>query len=171
MAVQARYRPVHIARAAVEVRETPDAVYVRASAPLQPYAARTTDRLLHWAETAPERSYMARKEGGAWAVSDGQKTRRYDHLVMAFPVAEAIKCFESVPAEVTQAVRGLRYNALRVAFIAVNNESLTDKSAVYIPDPTVHPHRVCYMGFFSPNVVRPGTSSMRCAPRKTITSC
>jgi len=66
MAVQARYRPVHFARAAVEVRETPDAVYVHARAPLQPYAARTTDRLLHWAETAPERSYMARKEGGAW---------------------------------------------------------------------------------------------------------
>ncbi len=35
-----------------------------------------------------------------------------------------------------------------------------DKSAVYIPDPTVLPHRVCYMGFFSPNMVRPGTSSL-----------
>src|SRR5262249_51831721 len=35
-----------------------------------------------------------------------------------------------------------------------------DKSAVYIPDPTVHPHRVCFMGFFSPNVVKPGTSSL-----------
>ncbi len=35
-----------------------------------------------------------------------------------------------------------------------------DKSAVYIPDPTVQPHRVCYMGFFSPNMVRPGTSSL-----------
>jgi feruloyl-CoA synthase len=66
MANQARYRPVQIARAAVEVRETPDAVYVRARAPLETYAARTTDRLLHWAEQAPGRSYMARKEGGAW---------------------------------------------------------------------------------------------------------
>ena len=66
MANQARYRPVHFARAAVEVRETPDAVHVRARAPLLPYAARTTDRLLHWAETAPDRSYMARKETGAW---------------------------------------------------------------------------------------------------------
>jgi protoporphyrinogen oxidase len=87
-------------------------------------------------------------------------TRTYDHLVMAFPVTEAIKCFEDVPAEVQRAVAGLRYNALRVAFLAVNNESLLDKSAVYIPDPTVHPHRVCYMGFFSPNTVRPGTSSL-----------
>jgi protoporphyrinogen oxidase len=54
----------------------------------------------------------------------------------------------------------LRYNALRVVFLAVNNESLMDKSAVYIPDPSVHPHRVCYMGFFSPHMVRPGTSSL-----------
>ena len=101
-----------------------------------------------------------RKERDGWLVSDGEKTRNYDHLVMAFPVTEAIKCFEDVPAEVQRAVAGLRYNALRVAFLAVNNESLLDKSAVYIPDPTVHPHRVCYMGFFSPNTVRPGTSSL-----------
>lgn len=95
-----------------------------------------------------------------WSVVTNQGERRYDHLVMAFPVMDAIDCFEDVPEEVKEAVRGLRYNALRLAFIAVNNESLMDKSAVYIPDPTVQPHRVCYMGFFSPNVVRPGTSSL-----------
>jgi protoporphyrinogen oxidase len=101
-----------------------------------------------------------RRAGARWEVSDGRKTRHYDHLVLALPIHEAVRCFADVPAEVTEAVRGLRYNALRVAFLAVNNESLMDKSAVYIPDPTVHPHRVCYMGFFSPNVVRPGTSSL-----------
>lgn len=66
MAAQARYRPVHFARAAVEVRETKDATYVGASMPLEAYAARTTDRLLHWAREAPQRSYMARKEEGVW---------------------------------------------------------------------------------------------------------
>jgi feruloyl-CoA synthase len=66
MAAQARYRPVHFARAAVQVRETPAATYVEASAPLEDYAARTTDPLLHWAAMAPQRSYMARKEEGAW---------------------------------------------------------------------------------------------------------
>jgi protoporphyrinogen oxidase len=101
-----------------------------------------------------------RRVGGRWEVSDGRKTRLYDRVVLALPIHEAVRCFTDVPAEVMDAVRGLRYNALRVAFIAVNNESLMDKSAVYISDPTVHPHRVCYMGFFSPNVVRPGTSSL-----------
>jgi protoporphyrinogen oxidase len=101
-----------------------------------------------------------RKTRSGWLVHDGQRERSYDHLVLAFPVMDAVGCFEDVPAEVLAAVRGLRYNALRLAFVAVNNESLMDKSAVYIPDPTVQPHRVCYMGFFSPNLVKPGTSSL-----------
>lgn len=101
-----------------------------------------------------------RKEGIGWRVSDGERDWRFDHLVLAFPIMDAIHCFENVPAEVRQTVERLRYNSLRLGFIAVHNESLMDKSAVYIPDPTVLPHRVCYMGFFSPNMVRPGTSSL-----------
>jgi protoporphyrinogen oxidase len=101
-----------------------------------------------------------RKQHQQWVVQTNQDQRVYDHLVMAFPVMDAIHCFEDIPSEVKDAVAGLRFNPMRVALVAVNNESLMDKSAVYIPDPTVHPHRVCYMGFFSPNVVKPGTSSL-----------
>ncbi len=68
--------------------------------------------------------------------------------------------FSDVPSDVRDAVARLRYNAIRVALVAVNNESLMDRSAIYIPDPGVLPHRVCYMGFFSPHMVRPGTSSL-----------
>src|SRR5262249_35509038 len=100
------------------------------------------------------------KDRGRWVVCDGARERVYDRLVLAFPVMDAVRCFEDVPDEVKLAVANLRFNALRLAFIAVNNESLLDKSSVYIPDPTVQPHRVCYMGFFSPNVVKPGTSSL-----------
>lgn len=101
-----------------------------------------------------------RREGKHWTVADGQATRHYDHLVLAFPIHEAIRCFTDVPGEVREAVSRLRYNALRIAFLAVNNTSLMDRSAVYIPDPTVLPHRVCFMGYFSPYLVRPGTSSL-----------
>jgi protoporphyrinogen oxidase len=101
-----------------------------------------------------------RRSGKGWTVTTPRGEAHHDHLVMSFPVMDAIKCFDEVPAEVRAAVAGLRYNALRLAFIAVNNTSLMDKSAVYIPDPDVQPHRVCYMGFFSPNMVRPGTSSL-----------
>jgi protoporphyrinogen oxidase len=101
-----------------------------------------------------------RRTGSGWRVRAGGRDRDYDHVVLAMPILDALGYFEDVPREVQEALHGLRYNALRLGFVAVNNESLMDKSAIYIPDPTVLPHRVCYMGFFSPNVVRPGTSSL-----------
>jgi protoporphyrinogen oxidase len=100
------------------------------------------------------------KQSNRWLVSDGQREWEFSQLVLAFPLPEAVRCLENVPKQVNEAAGALRYNALRVAFIAVNNRSLMDKSAVYIPDPEVVPHRVCFMGFFSPNMVRPGTSSL-----------
>jgi protoporphyrinogen oxidase len=101
-----------------------------------------------------------RKNENGWTVVAGQTEWQFDHLVLAMPIHEAIRCLGDVPDEVVDAVRGLRYNAIRVALIAVDNESLMNKSAIYIPDPTVAPHRVCFMGFFSPNMVRTGTSSL-----------
>lgn len=100
------------------------------------------------------------KNGHGWKVTDDRQTHSYDHLVIAFPIHDAIKCFPDAPYEVKQAVSNLRYNVIRTALIAVNNKSLLDKSAVYIPDPEVLPHRVCYMGFFSPHMVQPGASSL-----------
>ncbi len=101
-----------------------------------------------------------RRDGDRWRVSDGQDERVFDRIVVAFPIHDAIRCFEDVPEEVLTAIDNLRYNSMRVVLVAVDNESLMDKSAVYIPDPTVVMHRVCYMGFFSPELVRPGTSSL-----------
>lgn len=101
-----------------------------------------------------------RRDGSGWLVTDTSQTRAYEHLVITFPVHEAVRCFRDVPWDVRRAVAELRYNALRVALIGVNNPSLLDKSAVYIPDPEVLPHRVCFMGFFSPHLVPQGTSSL-----------
>jgi protoporphyrinogen oxidase len=100
------------------------------------------------------------RSGDEWVVSNGADVHRFSRLVVAFPIHEAIRCFSDVSNEVRRAVEDLRYNSMRVVLVAVDNESLMDKSAVYIPDPTVLPHRVCYMGFFSPTLVRPGTSSL-----------
>lgn len=100
------------------------------------------------------------RRGGGWSVSNGEGSRLYDHLVISFPIHQAVRCFENVPETVVTSVEALRYNSVRIVFLAVNNESLMGKSAVYIPDPSVLPHRVCYMGFFSPNMVQPGTSSL-----------
>jgi protoporphyrinogen oxidase len=101
-----------------------------------------------------------RRDGDGWRVTAGGKEERFDRIVIAFPIHEAIRCFEDVPAEVAAAIAGLRYNSMRVTLVALRDESLMDKSAIYIPDPTVLPHRVCFMGFFSPNTVAKGTSSL-----------
>jgi feruloyl-CoA synthase len=61
-----------------EVEQRADgAIVVRSTEPLEPYPARLTDRLLHWAEVAPERTLVARRAaGGEWRrVSFGQALR------------------------------------------------------------------------------------------------
>jgi protoporphyrinogen oxidase len=101
-----------------------------------------------------------RRAGAGWEVTDGKRPRRFDRLVVAFPIHEAIRCFEDVPPAVSEAVRRLRYNSMRIVLIAVEDESLMEYSAVYIPDPDVLTHRICSMGFFSRELVKPGTSSV-----------
>ncbi|HSH61114.1 MAG TPA: FAD-dependent oxidoreductase [Acidimicrobiales bacterium] len=98
--------------------------------------------------------------GDEWEVSNGEEAHRFDRLVVSFPIHEAIKCFVDVPEEVQRAVEGLRYNSMRVVLVGVGNETLMDKSAVYIPDPSVVTHRVCFMGFFSDRLVPAGASSL-----------
>jgi len=100
------------------------------------------------------------RSGDRWQVVAGEQSYTFDRIISTFPIHEAIGCFPDVPDEVRAAVDDLRYNSMRIVLIAVDNDSLMDKSAVYIPDPTVITHRVCYMGFFSDQLVRPGTSSL-----------
>ena len=62
-----RYREFHfgVTRGVHEPRG--EASYLRAEAPLQPYPVRMTDRLQHWAHTAPERTWMAQRGiDGQW---------------------------------------------------------------------------------------------------------
>lgn len=64
MEAHVRYRPVAFGDDAVQVREANGATYVKALAPLGDYAVRSVDRLRHWAAQAPERTFIARREGG-----------------------------------------------------------------------------------------------------------
>lgn len=62
MTTPARFRPLRFGVTRVTVREgAPGMTYLEADQALQPYPARLTDRLAHWARTAPERSFMARR--------------------------------------------------------------------------------------------------------------
>ncbi len=59
----AKFRPLIFGVTRVTQRDGPRGVrYLRAEQALQDYPARITDRFKHWAETAPERSFMVRRE-------------------------------------------------------------------------------------------------------------
>jgi feruloyl-CoA synthase len=64
-----KYRALAFGVTRASVRSTAEGVrYVQAETPLGPYAHRMTDRLLHWAEASPERTFMAQRArlpGGA----------------------------------------------------------------------------------------------------------
>ncbi|BCH34530.1 feruloyl-CoA synthase [Mesorhizobium sp. L-8-10] len=79
--------PVSLGRNSVDFTYGPDGVvHVRPTKPLPAYPDRLTDRLLHWAEVAPDRVYMAEREpAGGWReITYGQA------LVHARAVASAL---------------------------------------------------------------------------------
>ncbi len=58
----AKYRPMGFGVTRAILRAGADGVtYLRGEGELQPYATRMTDRLVHWAETQPQRVFMARR--------------------------------------------------------------------------------------------------------------
>src|SRR5260370_40489396 len=47
-------------------RRADGTLYLNSPHKLDPYAGRLTDRLVYWAETAPDRVFMAERDGGSW---------------------------------------------------------------------------------------------------------
>ncbi len=60
-----KYRALKFGVTRVNVREAGGHTYLAAEQPLLPYADRLTDRLLHWAEHAPDRAFIARRKAHA----------------------------------------------------------------------------------------------------------
>ena len=57
-----RYRPLRFGVTEVTTRQGDNGVvYVRATQDLQPHPVRLTDRLAHWAQTTPDRTWMAQR--------------------------------------------------------------------------------------------------------------
>ena len=80
-----RYRALRFGVTRVALRHGADgAQYLLADQDLQPYAHRMTDRLLHWAEAAPDRTWMARRV----RLADGG-TGEWRHVSYAQALASA----------------------------------------------------------------------------------
>ena len=87
-----RYRPLRFGVTRVQMREGQQGVrYMTADQPLQPYAQRMTDRLVHWAETEPQRTFMARRSKNADGSTGGWRHISYrEALESARAIGQAL---------------------------------------------------------------------------------
>ena len=82
-----KFRPLTFGVTQVSLRHGDEGVqYLSAEQPLRDFPDRITDRLAHWAHTAPERTFMARREKLA-----GGTTGDWQHISYAQAWASA-KC-------------------------------------------------------------------------------
>ena len=104
------YRPLHFGVTRAVLTEGHGGVrYLKAEQPLAPCAKRMTDRLLHWAQTAPDRTFMAQRVKNA----DGSKGD-WRHV----SYAEALVSARSIG----QALQGRGLNAERPVVILSEND-------------------------------------------------
>ncbi|HSW17092.1 MAG TPA: feruloyl-CoA synthase [Ramlibacter sp.] len=89
---QPRYRPMRFGVTRVVTRDAPGGVrYLVADQPLQAHAHRLTDRLIHWAEATPERTFIARREKNAdGTTGDWQRITFAQSLASARRIGQAL---------------------------------------------------------------------------------
>lgn len=87
-----RYRPLAFGVTRAVLREgAPGTQYLRAETELGPYRDRMTDRLAHWAEAAPERTFIARRERLAdGSTGDWQRVSYAEALQKACSIGQAL---------------------------------------------------------------------------------
>jgi len=89
------------------------------------------------------------RRAGGWEISDGKISIEGKRIISTIPIFELINSLECVPDEVREALKRLQYNSVIVVMIGVNHEGLKGRTALYIPDPDILAHRVCYLKEFS----------------------
>jgi feruloyl-CoA synthase len=91
-AASPRYRPLRFGITRGIVRQgTGGTAYLRSDQELQAHARRMTDRLVHWAETTPDRVFIARRERNAdGSTGDWKKVTYREALQTARRVGQAL---------------------------------------------------------------------------------
>ena len=86
-----KYRALKFGVTRVAVREANGHTYLSAVQPLEPFADRLTDRLLHWAEHAPDRAFIARRVVNADGTrGDWRQVTYREALVAARSIGQAL---------------------------------------------------------------------------------
>ncbi|MCK5793770.1 MAG: FAD-dependent oxidoreductase, partial [Anaerolineales bacterium] len=95
-----------------------------------------------------------------WEITDGDRSILGKRIISTIPIFDLINSLENVPNEVLDALKGLQYNSVIVVMIGVNHEGLKGRTALYIPDPDILAHRVCYLKEFSAGNAPEGKSHL-----------
>ena len=114
----ARYRPMNFGVTRVTLRDgAPGVRYLQADLALGAYARRITDFLVHWAETTPEHSFLARREA-----LGGGRTGDWQHITYAQALETARSLGQALLARGLSAERPvmiLSENSLEHAMLAL----------------------------------------------------
>ena len=114
----ARYRPMNFGVTHVTLRDgAPGVRYLQADLALGAYARRITDFLVHWAETTPEHSFLARREA-----LGGGRTGDWQHITYAQALETARSLGQALLARGLSAERPvmiLSENSLEHAMLAL----------------------------------------------------
>lgn len=90
-----------------------------------------------------------KKKENKWIISDGNENFSCDNVISTIPIFDLINSLENVPVKVKASLSKLQYNSLVLVMIGVKHEGLNERTALYIPDPKILPHRICFMKYFS----------------------
>jgi protoporphyrinogen oxidase len=101
-----------------------------------------------------------KRAGNEWLVSDGNTVHYYDKIIVTLPIKEAVNLLENVPENIRRAAAALMHNSVRVVLVGVNTTVLENRTAMYVPDPAIIAHRICYMNSFSKSNSPCGQSSL-----------
>jgi protoporphyrinogen oxidase len=100
-------------------------------------------------------------EGDGWlVVSEAGQERHFEKLISTIPIQELAGALVDCPQEIRETVGRLRYNSVIVVLAGVSHAKLPDFTAIYVPDPDVICHRVCFNNNFSEANSPEGCSSL-----------
>jgi protoporphyrinogen oxidase len=118
-------------------------------------AAPVTDRI-----QTNFRVTSVRRNGPVWEISNGSETVTADRIISTIPLQDLITTLQDLPAEVTSAIGGLKYNSLLTVTIGVKGD-VPPYSWVYIPDEAMGlENRISFPSGFSRNTAPPGCASV-----------
>ncbi len=100
------------------------------------------------------------KQGDKWTISDDKNSARvYNKIISTIPLPDLIQAL-CAPEEILKAANNLKYNSLITVLIGIKEKNISQYSWLYIPDPAIITHRICFPSNYSPYAAPANSSSV-----------